>query len=263
MPLLFLLALIVPLQTFAGEALYARSTALTEGSVISVYLDPTANVNAVEGVLKLPEGSVVKEVRTGGSVVQYWLETPFVQDGSIPFSGMIPGGFSGTLGTDDGAGLVLSVVLEGSAEGATLTGGAVYQHDGSGTRLAVADSAVSADGVEASPEEDGTAPEWARAIRLREDGRTFLILSGVDKGSGIAYFEVAEGFGAFVRTSNPYELTDAHGLTFARVRVVDNAKNIYEFVVWPAPVPLTAYLVVLITILGLLYWKQHRSRRHV
>ena len=255
---LLLLALLFPLSSFAAEPLYIEVAPLADGSLVSVYLSADANGNAVEGVVSFAEDVEVADVMTGESVVQYWLETPKIVDGEIVFSGVIPGGFSGVLGGGERDGLILAVRTKGSADAVRLTSGAVYQNDGAGTRLAVVDSGAQIVAAQDAPEEDVDAPEWFEASRLQEDGRTLLVLSAVDKESGIAHFEVAEGFGAWAQTTNPYELADKHGWLFTRARAVDNSGNSIETFLLPSPLPLTLYILILIVVLALLYWNKYR-----
>ena len=54
-------------------------------------------INAIEGRFKYPADKLIlKEIRDGNSVINFWIEKPHVvTPGIVVFSGISPGGFSG------------------------------------------------------------------------------------------------------------------------------------------------------------------------
>ena len=65
--------------------------------VVNVEINSTESINAVEGRVKFDSGMLeLGAVREGGSVINFWVEKPYLEsEGSIFFSGITPGGFSG------------------------------------------------------------------------------------------------------------------------------------------------------------------------
>lgn len=65
--------------------------------IVTAKISSAKKINAVSGKIIYPENFLeLKEILTGESVINFWLEEPLDNDGQeIKFSGITPGGFSG------------------------------------------------------------------------------------------------------------------------------------------------------------------------
>lgn len=247
----------------ASEPLYLSVVPVEGGGVrVSAYVSGTeAPVNAVEGILLLPEGSDVGAFHTGASVVGYWVETPSVFEEGIRFSGIMPGGFTGVAAAGEGLtgdGLLFSFDLPTLSGEVILSDAAVYLSDGSGTRVSVRDAAYAR--TESGPVvafSDRTPPEWIEVRRIRDpliaEGKVVLVMDASDLGSGIARFEVREWGGAWKRAGSPYELSDSLGAFFMSVRAYDHAGNYRETTLPPEPLMMLVEAGILLLVVFLVF----------
>ncbi|MDO8560362.1 MAG: hypothetical protein Q7S23_05025 [bacterium] len=224
-------------------------------AVVTFRLESMAEeVNAAAGTVVIPAFLVVREVRDGASVMNFWVRR--LTPDSPAFSGVIPGGFQG-----DGAEL-FSVVVEGVAEGAGDIGvkdGQVLRNDGSGTaaplvvrsaRVAVASAAPAEVGAVVPAVVDAVPPEQFMP-QLGQDpgvlnGRWFVVFATQDKGSGIARYEVAEWRGSRLPSAeqltwrlaeSPYPISDQTRRSYVVVRATDRAGNTWISVLPPSAPP--------------------------
>lgn len=234
--LLLTLLLLIALPVHAQEQPYRmRVTDVgNETQRVSVYLAPTSQaVNTVEGTLSFSSEVTPKNISTGNSVVLYFIEPPEVKDGRIHFAGIIPNGFTNTLYAKDGAGFLFSVDVSRAKGTATLKDAMVLRNDGEGTELRAPTLSVSLGNVSETEEDipDTILPRWVSAERTRADSvskEPLLILSAIDKESGISHFEVKEGNGPWQKTQTPYLIKDTSPFLHIYVRAVDNAGNVKE-----------------------------------
>jgi hypothetical protein len=245
------------------------------------------SINAVEGQIQFdPSQLQINEIRDGNSVVTFWVDRPAVSaPGVISFSGIIPGGYRGA------AALIFSLVLEGLVEGpATLDirQARVLLHDGKATpattRLRPANFRITS---KAEPQaiaalQDVDRPELFIPTVSQDQsifsGAWFLSFATQDKGSGIAYYEVAESFlgldpsGSLVsrlswkQVESPYVLEHQGLHKYVYVKAVDKSGNIRIARLDPGK-PLLGLMVIILILLGLivfflLYWKRYRRIRH-
>ncbi|MBV9349138.1 MAG: hypothetical protein JO026_00105 [Patescibacteria group bacterium] len=178
---------------------------------LTVDLDPQGrSVNALEGTLFIPSNLLVVEARLNGSVVPLWIERPEANTEAVHFSGIIPGGFLGSLSTDwEGykAGNVFTLLLTatkpGEASFSFSSSTALYANDGAGTKIplralgvsfpvAAETSSRSAPpiSIDTTPPEPFT-PYVVDASNFGGEGKV-LIFETEDKQSGVLYYEVAK-----------------------------------------------------------------------
>lgn len=176
-------------------------------------------VNALQGkILYLPEALTAKEIRMGGSLVNFWVERPTVDEksGSIVFSGILPGGFLGEQAP------LFSIVFEAKKEGIFPLGFrdiSAFLNDGEGTALEtkvfggnifIRGNAGESPSRSPSVLYDIFMPEPFSPFIARDAylfrGQHALFFTTRDADSGIAYYEVCEGRRACVRTESPYLL---------------------------------------------------------
>jgi hypothetical protein len=237
-------------------------------------------INAVEAEVTYgTEEMVLKEIRDGDSIVNFWVEAPkSTEPGKVRLSGVTPGGITGrdlnllTLEFETKKEGVGSVLLEHVQ---------VLLHDGLGTPLETTVvplsfnivgqstvSSVSTDYIDVEPPE-----AFLPVITTDPDvfeGRHFLVFDTEDKGVGIDFYQVKEGeYGSYENATSPYEIKDQSLTKKLYVRAVDKSGNEYVVALYPQnyepwyqtmPVK-TAILVVCLGIVLLLLrrWFVRRS----
>ena len=112
----FALLISVPYGVHAAEIrLDSHKAEVKTGEqfVVDVIVNSEDQLNALEGLLVFPGNLLsVREIRDGNSVINFWIEKPRESvPGSIAFSGMTPGGFSGPNN------FVFAVVFEAKSRG--------------------------------------------------------------------------------------------------------------------------------------------------
>ncbi len=191
-----------------------------EEFLVQVFLDTeSVPINAVEGVLKFPtEFLNLKEIRDGNSAINFWLDKPTNNNtGEVPFSGITTGGLSGS------SRFLFGLVFEAKkiGQGALyLNNLQVLQNDGLGTKISTKTNPFKfsvlseGSGPRANLKiEDNVAPESFTPFVASDpsifDGQYFLVFSTVDKGVGVDFFEIREGFwGKYVKAESPHLLSD-------------------------------------------------------
>jgi hypothetical protein len=180
-------------------------------------------INAMNVTLSYPK-EVIKavDVARGESILTLWTEDPKInnENGTIHFSGGLPGGYCGRVDGDPGFTNVIAEIIF-QVPGLTVGGGdglgtgkiaflddtEVLLNDGLGTKaqLFVSDSTF----IISPPTSEGTSNGWFDVIRaddikpepfsielLRDEsvynGKWFIVFSTLDKQSGLDYYEVYE-----------------------------------------------------------------------
>lgn len=207
----------------------------SEETVITVLLDTSGDkVNAVGGSFTLPKGLTLSKISTGGSILVLWVEQPKETNGTVSFSGIIPGGFIGD-------GKLFSFTLKNSEitqATLTFTDGEVHRNDSEGTligsRLLATHFAFSNTTGGTDAFADTTAPEkFVLTIEKDEsinEGR-FVVFATQDKGTGIQKYEWATSWfgepskGAWKETSGQVFLSKLDLFKTIYVRATDNAGN--------------------------------------
>lgn len=268
-----LLLLLIALPAYAEEAFVLRSIEQTNNSyLLEVYAVHTSvPINAVEGTLVLPPTARASHISTGGSIVGFWVEQPVLENNSIRFSGIFPGGFTNVMGgSNAGDGLLFSIELT-NVDSVTLENSAYFLNDGEGTRIEVpAITKVLADTDEGKTVVlDTHEPEWLEVERVSaeeiEEGKEMLVVSAYDGGSGVAYFEVKESGGEWKRTQTPYLIENESLFNRIQVRAYDYAGNVKEISV-ESPLErivlsLAPYLLAGILLVFLLVYLRKRRKR--
>jgi hypothetical protein len=238
-----LLLVLSPVAVFAAQFSVEASTVnLKPGDQIETYLTVNAqkeSVNALSGVLNFDTKQLsVREIRTGRSIVSFWIEQPVETSAGIRFAGMIPGGY-----TQDG-GSIFSVVFEvksvsnGSVGIVSVEKPQILLNDGKGTAAAVTLNnyfyQINLDNSlprRVDPINDAVPPESFTSVISKDEnlfgGKWFLTFSTLDKISGVDHYEVKEGWlGRFHTVESPYQLQDQDLSSKITVRAVDKAGNV-------------------------------------
>jgi len=208
-------------------------------------------INAVEGqLIFLSEMLKVKEVRDGNSVVNFWITKPRLEaPGVFFFSGITPGGFSGTNN------LIFSVVFEAWQTGLAsvkLQAIRLLLNDGTGAEtsatlnnLAIVVEPGDSKLREETATTDKEAPEVFSPVLARDSalfaGKFFIAFATQDKNSGLSHYRIKEyRFKMFSfltgwkTVQSPYMLQDQALKSYIVVQAVDNATNPRTVVLAPA-----------------------------
>ena len=198
------------------------------------------SLNAIEGVLTFPKDLLeVKEIRNADSIINFWIQEPqSLNEGKVSFSGITPGGFSGSDVP------IFSIVFLAKKAGGSLIDIdeiKILRNDGKGTEvdgqisplsltILPKSSSGSSDSTKVDPILDTEPPEdFIPTISSDPnvfEGKHFLVFVAQDKGSGVDYYEVKEGFfGKFIIAKSPYLLTNQNLDKKIYVKAVDVLKN--------------------------------------
>ena len=227
--------------------------------IITVNLSTDSDLlNAVDGGILIPSGITITSVTTGDSLLKLWPVQPayVINDREITFTGGIPGSLpehtSGELLTFTGV-----AAQPGSYTFSTANIDA-YLANGKGTQLPLAKASVDvaiAPAGKGAPMAQTTADKTAPVFTAVAIGRDpslfndqyFATFFATDANSGIAYYEVQEGWlKPFVRADRYYVLHDQTLNTQITIRAVDNAGNIATTVIPPKHPQLLVLVFILI-----------------
>jgi len=197
-------------------------------------------LNAVSGIVHVAGDLEISDIYTGESIVGLWVKKPDILDKKISFSGLVPGGFSGT-------GPMFSLVLHGDTNGeATISVGdlGAYLDDGLGTYATIVGEAQTVNISSYSPnlaqefvaQEDTVPPEGFEIFVLTDKdlfgGRYFAVFETTDKGSGVSYYEVQErdidepDASLWGKGESPYVLKDQSLGSYIFIKAVDASGNV-------------------------------------
>ena len=286
LPILCSLLFVLPMAASAATISF-RATPTSPGVGdtvrVDVLLDSALPVNAFSGSFHFPLATVEPvAVSDGNSIVSMWITHPTVTsaDTLIPFAGITPGGFSGNKG------ILFSILLRTKTTGkATFSLDAleVLRNDGAGGNeptvvqpFTLTIGAKSSGGyVEPA---DQTPPESFTPVLGTDsqlfDGKTYLVFSTLDKGSGVDHYTVAESrLPAFLLSffplmwrgvPSPYALADQNLTSATYVKAVDRSGN-ERLSIYPPQHLLSVYekaaLLAILILVVLLWQKRKKGRR--
>ena len=211
---------------------------ISEGDVVTVkvFLDTEGeSINALEGHLLFPTDLLrISSIRDGGSIVTVWLHEP--QSGAtqdVQFSGITPGGVRGDHG------FLFSVTFLATKEGSgafSLDATSALKNDGRGTSAPVTNISSHFSILKtgpAHPQEEtvDTEPPEPFDVTIFQspdafDGENMLVFAAHDKGSGVARYELCEGFfGRCVLAESPYPLSVRGARSFIKIKAFDYSDN--------------------------------------
>lgn len=274
----YVIILLVPSVVWGAQAYFITSqntVGVGKEMVVEVYVDTEhESVNAVEGSIVFPLDYVeVVDIRNGNSSINFWVERPFVVDtGSIAFSGIVPGGITGKIYLFS---FTVKVLREGDMV-FNVRDIRVLKNDGTGAGLKVSTTPLrvslvrNGGGDDMKDREDSISPEGFKPEVAQDaemfDGKYFLVFATQDKGSGIDFYEVKEGFfGTYKKAESPYVLDNQKLNTKIYVKAVDKKGNEKIAIINPQnPVPwyrdyLILGILLVVCLLGF-FIKKIRSR---
>ncbi len=240
--------------------------------LVSIDLDAEGqSVNAVSGTLVFPESLLAfKGMNDANSAINLWIARPRSEtSGSVSFSGIIPGGFSGSTGHIGT--LIFQAVRPGAGQ-MSIASLRVLNNDGKGTPAATSSqpfdftiSVAPSGRAQADADRDPPLPFAVKASHSPQafNGAYFITFAATDKGSGINHYEVKEGGQAYARAESPYRLTDQSLSGPILVVAVDNSGNrrVESYIpappIWPRL--LVALIVLCVVSLALYMAKRRRA----
>jgi len=212
------------------------------------------SINAIEGRLSFPKSSVkFIEVYGQDSVINLWILSPRLDgEGSIVWSGIIPGGFEGVLSPYyEGAkpGKLFSLVFEATKPSETMfsvsniralkgdgAGTAAYAHS-SGSAISIR-NAIAPDNGSIASELNDEIPPSIFTPQVAQDpslfnGAWFLAFKAQDKETGVSGYAVYETKfkrdtvpeSKWENAESPYRLTDQSRRSYIHIRAKDRAGN--------------------------------------
>lgn len=182
----------------------------------------------------------IKDFSKGNSILILWVEEPEFsnQNGTISFSGGIPGGYQGWNGLLGR--IILKTKKQGTAELKFQKSSQVFLNDGLGTpadlktrgakfNILAQSSEKPINIWQEELEKDNVPPEPFEIEISQEpsifEGKYFIIFSTTDKQTGLDYYEVNEGKNDWQRAESPHLLKDQGLKGIIQVRATDKAGN--------------------------------------
>ncbi len=212
---------------------YAQDETIT----IPVFLDiASESINGIEGtIMYQTEMLDFKEIQDGDSQINFWVEKPHVTNpGTVSFSGITPGGLSG------GRKSLFNIVFQTKNThgiGTVKMTTTVFKSDGMGTPMVLpitqqsfTISTSSVGSVQKNIPKDNDDPEpFVPLIGKDENlfnGKSFIVFSTQDKGSGIDHYEIKEGIlGTYTIAESPYLLQYQSLDKIIYIKAVDRSGN--------------------------------------
>jgi len=262
----FFLVILVPVCTHAATITIAQpSGALGVGDEFAVPImlsSETEPINAVSLDITFSDTTLsAVRVLSGNSIVTSWIEQPEISGNAIVMSGIMPGGYRSVtdpVTNQQLPGTVVTIIFRVDHPGTArvdFTSAQVYRNDGSGSEadlttipLALSLSAQGS-GLHA-PIVDTIPPLSFTPVISSDpsiyDGKQLVIFNTTDKESGIAYYEVDEGNGQWVKTNSPHLVASGATRGPIRVKAVDMAGN---YTIGTVTSPLRPSLVAIVIML--------------
>jgi len=249
---------------------------------VDVLINSAIATNAFSGTLHYPPETLEPiAVIDGNSIVSMWITRPQLANASasIVFAGITPGGFSGT------GGILFSLLFkakEAGSAGISVKDIEVLRNDGAGgkeptmSRPLIFSVRQTSSGGYTEPA-DQIPPESFAAFLGDDpqlfDGRSYLVFTALDKGSGVDRYLIAESrwpsflFRIFPlvwhETASPYAVANQDLTSTVYIKAVDRAGN-ERLSIYPPEYLLSGYekagfLAILMLVVFL--WHRRWGRR--
>lgn len=206
------------------------------------------NLNTFSAKVLFSDNLSLKNVYSGSSIISFWIKKPELsEDGSLTFSGIIPGGYMGH------EGFLFSLELEAVNAGQAfilIDEAQVFKHDGTGQALSIdsktfdffIDQETSL--LTYEKQVDQEPPEIFSVEIISDenifDGQWVAIFDTHDKGLGLDYYMVKESrsriLGFFKKwriAESPLVLEDQARKSYLWIKAVDKAGNERVLIVPP------------------------------
>lgn len=224
------------------KAVFPVSTFAVGDTVpVDILFDPEGeSINAIEMTLIVPPNLTVQSTSDANSIVSVWVDrTTEVHNGTLTFSGIIPGGFDGVidpLTKKTGAGKIMRVFFKPTNTGVgtlSFSESHAYRNDGEGTEatLSMDQTSFTVDTTSHYDfqQQSDTEPPLAFTITRAHDPAVFddawfISFQAIDTGSGIDHYEIKEEGVPWVRGESPYRLQNGIS-TNIFVKAIDHNGN--------------------------------------
>lgn len=269
----------IPSSIFAADFFFETNHSIygvKDKIIVDVFLDTENTVNAISGdIIVESMGDVLLDTVEGNSTILFWVEKPTIQNNTISFSGIIPGGIQGD------SLFLFSLIISGQNIGDILKlyveDGTLLLHDGEGTKqtinsipknIYISDeelfSNITEIPIDTEQPEDFT-PTIVQDSNLY-DGKNVLVFLTQDKASGISYYKIKEGyFGRYTEAQSPYLLKDQKLFKTIFVKAVDEAGNERVAIVHPQEkvfdenfILIFSILVITVSVILIVYRKKYK-----
>lgn len=243
---------------------------------VDVFLDTESIVNTISGSILIENTEdITIDTIDGNSSILFWVEKPNVQNNTVSFSGITPGGIEGN------SLFLFSLAISGQKPEDVLKlrvkDGTVLLHDGEGTKqivnslpknIYISEDESFSNNVETPVDieqpEDFT-PTIVKDSNLY-DGKNVLVFLTQDKASGISYYKVKEGYlGRYAEAESPYLLKDQKRFKTIFVKAVDEAGNERIAIVHPQEkvfdenfILIFSILILIVVTIFIVYRKKYR-----
>lgn len=186
------------------------------------------SINALEGKIVIPSGVTIDEVSTGNSTILIWVKPPSydAQSGTISFSGITPGGFSGDRSVLEISGNFSPNDLQAF----TFESIQAFKSDGSGDKISVAMILKEKILKEDSDPPEPFTPVLSSSNDLLE-GKRFVSFATQDKGRGVKSYEYASTWlfapneEGWRETQSPLLLSGSQLFKKIHIRALDAEEN--------------------------------------
>lgn len=236
---------------------------------------PEADINAVEGRVYFPKDLLeFVDYKENNSIVNFWIEKPELKGDHVRFSGIIPGGYIGQ-------GNLFELIFRAKKSGQgnlRIEDFKILLNDGLGTQASVdtnvlgfniSDSASVDEPVIIVDLSDQDPPEpFTPMISQIPEiaGESYLLMFNTqDKGSGIDYYQVKEGYRPFIDAESPYVLKNQNLDRKIVVKAVDKSGNERKVTISPVyPDPWYekySFFAIIIFVIAVAYFLGRVSRK--
>lgn len=212
--------------------------------IVPIYVNTESeSINTFEVKLQISDNLIFRDYLEKYSIVSLWVESPYIENNIITFSGIIPGGFIGKKGK------LIDLIFEIKDSGNNyyqikfLPTSQAFLNDGYGTKITPKVSSyffpLSETRVSQELLVDNYPPDHFKVYLQRDknlfDNKYFIVFKAKDRQSGIAYYEVAEvqsyapakiqNIFQFKKSDSPYILNDQSLRSYVYVKAVDKFGN--------------------------------------
>ena len=241
---ILIIVLLAPATSYSATlTLDSPSKSFGVGDTVPVFLRIDAggdSLNAIDATLTYPVDLLeFIKVSDASSIVTMWVEKPSDVNGTIHFTGIVPGGFSGVIDPLTHkifAGQVFEVQFKAKAYGnaqLSLSKASILKNDGKGSELnvAVKDLTLVIDAFTHFDYKTETDTEMpiAYKVTLSQNtnifsGKWFISFVTADVVSGIDHYEVKEDASSWYKAESPYVLQNQNARSIS-VKAVDGSGN--------------------------------------
>ena len=262
-----------------------KTVGLTTPFTVGLQIDADKPINTISVSMVFPKNITPVDTSDGNSIINFWIDKPVFDEHTrtLTFSGIIPGGYTGT-----GGRLILLTLVASSPGKTVLSADAAHSVVYLNTPDAVQDQlSIQPVTLWISPQKDNISnnvpdtvqpePFSPSLIHVHDtlgNEQTAVVFATQDKGSGIDHYEVREtppytwfnAEGSWKTAESPYILEDQNLRSVIEIRAFDKAGNVRLEKIEPLyPFPWYIDIAGLLLITAAIYiiWIFYKKRREV